>query len=91
MNVLIRKLYLEGTSHLLRCNHQIFDTPLDTLLSRSLLEKQQWIDTMQLAQEALLHYREWAPPPRMAHLQAQQALWAWLLPSAPTPLQLSNH
>jgi hypothetical protein len=84
-NALIRTLYLDGTDHVLRRDHRIFATQLDTILSRSLREKRLWIETVQLAQAALIHQQAWAPAPRLAHLQAQQSLQTWLNTAATNP------
>jgi hypothetical protein len=73
-NSIIWTLYLEGAHHVLCRDCHIFNTPLDIILAPSLPKKLQWTNTVQLAQAALTHYREWAPPPRTAHCQAQQAL-----------------
>jgi hypothetical protein len=84
-NTTIHNLYLEGYPTVLHGDPQLFDTPLNIVLKRTLPEKQLWIDSILLAQEAVTHHREWAPPPRLAHRHAQQALWAWLNSVAPTP------
>jgi hypothetical protein len=85
-NATMRTLYLEGYPAVLHSNRQLFDAPLNIVLKRTLPEKQLWIDSILLAQqEALTHHREWAPPPRLAHHQARQALRAWLNSTAPTP------
>jgi hypothetical protein len=85
INATIRTLYLDGAPLVLRRDRRLFNIPLDIILSRSLPEKYQWTDTVQLAQAALINYREWAPPSRTSHRQAQLALRAWLNTAVTNP------
>jgi hypothetical protein len=84
-NATIHTFYLEGYPTVLHRDCQLFDKALNIVLKRTLPEKQLWINNILLAQAVLTHHREWAPPPCLVHLYAQQALEAWLNSVTPTP------